>query len=80
MSRGGVPILPEDELTVCVNSYRASGAGGYDMLAGLEVERDIERDVAELMIEYIERFKRIEVDGRRYLTVILPSTANKRRV
>ena len=78
MSRGGVPIRPEDELTVCVNSYRASGAGGYEMLAGLEVEKDIERDVAELLIEYIERNREIAVDKHRYLTVILPDGKQKR--
>ncbi|MEG2604417.1 MAG: bifunctional UDP-sugar hydrolase/5'-nucleotidase [Clostridia bacterium] len=69
MSRGGRPIAPKDVLTVCVSSYRASGTGGYDMLCGLEVVQDIQRDVAELLIEYVEQQKLVCVDAHRYLTV-----------
>ena len=41
---------------------------------------EVERDVAELPIDCLERNRNIEVDKRRCPTVILPSTANKRKV
>jgi len=41
---------------------------------------EVERDVAELPIDRIERNRNMEVDKRRYRTLILPSTANKRKV
>ena len=68
MTLRGKPIGPTDVLRVCVNSYRLSGAGGYDMLAGAPVEREIPRDVAELMIEAIESVPLMKVDAHRYLT------------
>ena len=73
MRRDGREIRPEDELSLCVNSYRASGTGGYGMLVGLEVERDIQSDVAELIVDYIERHASVHVDRHRYLTTILPT-------
>ena len=70
MRRGGREILPDEELLLCVNSYRASGTGGYDMLPGLPVERDIQADVAELITRYIEERRDIIVDKHNYLTVV----------
>ena len=69
MRRNGREIDPEDTLSVCVNSYRASGTGGYGMLLGLEVEKEVKTDVATLIIRYLEAHKRVCVDARRYLTV-----------
>jgi 2',3'-cyclic-nucleotide 2'-phosphodiesterase / 3'-nucleotidase len=71
MVRTGHAIMPEDTVTVCVNNYRASGTGGYGMLIGQPVVRDIRSDVSELMIAYIESRGQVQVDTRRYLTVIL---------
>ena len=42
------------------------------MLPALPVERDIQRDVSELIIRYIEEKKEIAVDRRAWLRVILP--------
>ena len=53
-------------------SLRASGTGGYDMLPGLVLEKDICSDVSELIIRYIEEKRDIAVDKHRYLTVLLP--------
>ena len=72
MLRAGKEIGPDDEVSVCINNYRATGAGGYDMIPDLPVIHDIQQDVAELMIEFIERNKHIEVDKHPYLKVILP--------
>ena len=72
MRVGGREIAPSEELRLCVNSYRASGTGGYDMLPGLVLEKDICSDVSELIIRYIEEKRDIAVDKHRYLTVLLP--------
>ncbi len=73
MRRNGREIEPGDVLRVCLNSYRATGTGGYDMLSGLAVEREILTDVSELILAYIERRGNVVVDKRRYLTVVSPS-------
>ena len=72
MRKDGRDISPDEELLLCVNSYRASGTGGYDMLPSLPVVRDIQSDVSELIIRYIEEKRFIAVDRHGYLTVILP--------
>ena len=57
-------------VSVCINSYRASGAGGYEFLVGQKVLADIQEDVADAMIEYITQHPDITVDTHRYCTVI----------
>ena len=72
LRRHGREIAADEELLLCVNSYRASGTGGYDMLPALPLEKDIQQDVSELIIRYIEEKRDISVDRHGYLTVILP--------
>lgn len=62
--------MTEDEtVTVCINSYRASGTGGYEFLVGPKVAADIQVDVADAIIEYITRHPQIQVDTHRYCEV-----------
>ena len=42
------------------------------MLPALPLEKDIQQDVSELIIRYIEEKRDISVDRHGYLTVILP--------
>lgn len=64
--------MTDDEIvTVCINSYRASGAGDYDFLVGQKVAADVLVDVADAMIDYIVGNPDIKVDTHRYCTVIL---------
>ncbi len=63
--------LGEDEpVTVCVNSYRFCGTGGYDMLPRQKVAREVLTDVADAMIDYITSHPNIRVDTEKYCTVI----------
>ena len=41
------------QVTVCINSYRFCGTGGYDMLPRQKVVREVLTDVADAMIDYI---------------------------
>ena len=66
----GHEVGDEEKVSVCVSSYRACGTGGYDMLLGQEVIRDVQEDVAEMLIRYILEHPDIHVDTHRYLTVL----------
>ena len=59
-----------ETVSVCINSYRSSGAGDYDFLVGQKVLADIQVDVADAMIEYIVGHPDIAVDTHKYCTVI----------
>jgi hypothetical protein len=49
------PVAPPIRSPWRVNNYRASGAGGFNMLAGAPVVYDRERGIRELLIREIER-------------------------
>ena len=70
--KDGQEIVDEQTYTVCLNSYRAAGSGGYDFLRGAKVLREIQRDVATLMMEYLSERPRADVDQTRYLRAVLP--------
>lgn len=55
-------ILPDDEFSIVVNSYRASGTGGYDMLKNLHHIKDIQEEVASLIIQTFEKENHYIVD------------------
>ncbi len=50
----GVPVNDEDCFTVCVSNYRSSGTGGYDVYQECEVLGEIQQEVSDLIIQYIE--------------------------
>ena len=63
--------LDEGEtVTVCINSYRYCGTGGYGFLPGQKVVAEIQTDVADAIIDYIVTHPEIHVDTHRYCTVI----------
>ena len=70
MRLNGHEIADDEPVSVCINSYRSCGTGGYEMLLGQKVLRDIQVDVADAMIEYIVQHPDIHVDTKRYCTVI----------
>lgn len=53
LERGGVPLDPEAEFDVVMNSYRAGGGGNFDMLQGKPVVREIPTDMTEILADYI---------------------------
>lgn len=58
--RNGRPVADTDSFTVALNSYRASGGGGYDMLRGAPVVYEGGREIRELIIDEIQRRGNIE--------------------
>ena len=47
----------EDTFTICLNSYRASGTGGYDFYVGCPVVREIGTEMADLILDCFKEFK-----------------------
>ena len=52
---GGAPVGAEASFTVAINSYRASGGGGYPHLARAPRVKEIDRPIADLIVEYFLR-------------------------
>ena len=46
-------VSPEKTYRICMNNYRASGAGGYEMYTRCKRIRQYEKDMFEVLLEYI---------------------------
>ena len=53
----GKEVAPADSFTMAVNSYRATGAGGYGVIAGAPVVYDKGESVRDLLVAAIEQKK-----------------------
>lgn len=51
----GAPVRDEDRFSICLNSYRASGTGGYECYLGCPVEREINMEMSDLLLEYFKQ-------------------------
>ncbi len=64
LARKGVPVEDGQEFTVCLSSYRASGAGGYSWYAGCPVVREINVEMTDLILEFFQRHPGgVELEG-----------------
>lgn len=66
----GHEVTDEENFTIALNSYRASGAGGYGVYAECECVGEVQTEIAELIIDYIARHKAITVDKTKWLKLI----------
>lgn len=65
--------LEEDrELSLALNNYRASGAGGYEVYAECELLKDQPTEIVEMIMAYVDRHKSIVVDKQKWLKLIYP--------
>lgn len=55
----GKCIEMTDTFTLCMNNYRASGAGGYDMYQGAKVVKEIQIEMPELILQYFEKHPKV---------------------
>ena len=53
----GIPIEENKKYHICMNNYRASGAGGYDMYKGCRVVKQYGKDMFEILLEHISTMK-----------------------
>ncbi len=61
LERDGKPLLDDEELTVCMCNYRATGAGEYPMWAKCVHARDILTEVSELILAYLSEHDRVDL-------------------
>ena len=66
----GEELSGDKRLTLCMNNYRASGAGGYGVYTECGVLREQPTEIAELIIDYVLRHKDITVDKTKWLNII----------
>ena len=54
ISYQGKQISDSDIYSICVNNYRATGAGGYDVYRECRVLSEVNTEMTDLMLDYIE--------------------------
>lgn len=57
----GNPVADSDSFTLCLNNYRYTGAGGYEVYAECELVKEINIEMVELIMEYFRQKPYIEV-------------------
>ncbi|MCL2587791.1 MAG: bifunctional metallophosphatase/5'-nucleotidase [Oscillospiraceae bacterium] len=51
---GDQNVADDDRFTMCINNYRASGAGGYPMYPACPVVREMLTDMTEMLLDYFD--------------------------
>lgn len=57
----GRTISDGDSFSMCLNSYRASGTGGYDCYLGCPVEREYADEMSDLMLRFFAEHPKAEI-------------------
>ena len=66
----GKPVTEKDSFTIVMNNYRAVGGGDFMMIPSLPTVGEINRDMAEILAETIQKHKRYRVVHHDNITVI----------
>ena len=66
----GEELEDEKKLTLCINSYRATGAGGYPFYTACRIVGEQNKDISELIMDYVSQHDIILVDQKKWLKVI----------
>ena len=61
LTRNGAPVGDDDRLSLVMCDYRATGAGDFDMYRQCPRIREIQTDVSELIIRYLQEQKTIDI-------------------
>ena len=70
LTREGVPVPDSQTFTLCMCDYRATGAGDFDFYLSCPVVRDIQTDITELILRYLETHDPVEISPVHPLTVL----------
>jgi hypothetical protein len=63
LSYKGAALNPGQKLRVAVNSFQASGGGGYTMFEGLPILERSKSEIRELIVDYMTRTKKISFEA-----------------
>lgn len=66
----GLEIEDDDTFTVAMNNYRAVGGGDFDMVAQSETVLDTNRDMVEILAEYIQKHSPVIVEHFENIRII----------
>lgn len=66
----GHPVKYDDKLTLAMNNYRATGAGGYEFYTECEKVKEILKEMPDIIIDYFKNHNEVIVDKSKYITVI----------
>lgn len=56
LSYEGKAVTSQQEFTLCINNYRATGAGGYEVYKECRIVKEIEMEMSELIMNYFAKF------------------------
>ncbi len=71
LTRNGVDVKDDDVFTLCINNYRAAGGGGFTSIKDAKTLKDIQRNVVEIIAEYIEKHKVIDFEEVHNIKVVI---------
>ena len=71
LTRNGKFVKEDDEFTIAVNNYRASGGGNYNMIKNAPVVKEISESMVEILAEYIMHKKVIDFEPVHNIDVIV---------
>jgi 2',3'-cyclic-nucleotide 2'-phosphodiesterase/3'-nucleotidase len=72
LTRGGVEIQPDDRFTLVMNSYRATGAGDFDVYLRCPRLEEIQTEVSELILNFLSGRGQVEIPEKRPFRSVLP--------
>lgn len=65
----GEAVKDADELTICLNSYRTSGAGGYPEYTQCKVVREIHVEMSDLILDFFKNTSEVSLKTHRWFAV-----------
>ena len=64
MKKDGKDISMDKTYTIVLNNYRASNTSIYLAYKGCKVVKEINIDISEIILDYIQKHKKIVVDEK----------------
>jgi 2',3'-cyclic-nucleotide 2'-phosphodiesterase/3'-nucleotidase len=58
----GAPVAPDRRFRLCLNSYRAGGAGGYPWYADCKRLSEVNVEMVEILMDYFEKHEQIKLE------------------
>ena len=71
----GRPVCPDQQFTLVMCDYRATGAGNFDFYRTCPRVREILTDVSELILDYLQAHPMVTIPDTHPYRVLLPASA-----